>query len=608
MRRLFLILVLLLTLYRSYAQDVPLGAWRTHFSYLSAHSVELVEGRVFCATYNGLFSVNPSDDSTVEYSKATGLSDVGVSAMAYDPAIRLLLLGYRSGNLDLLYLDEKAEPTQILNWPLLRNAADLPENRRVRDIQFHEGLAYLSTSFGVIVLDPQRREVRETYRYIGPAGAEVAVNSLAFTTDSLYAVTSQGLLTTSLDPTINRQFFGNWKAVPIPFSTPRSVAVANGTLYAGFSGRGVYRREGINWNLAYPGTGSTVSLRSASGKLLAMLDNQVVVLAPPAPPTVYQHPLIVSPQDAAVEAVGTLWIADLRNGLLGNAGEAFRSYSPPTADTTIAVRADSTMLDRNGLQWTRLPTYLGGGIVVSDHSTGRQRYLSTSLGNGGLPSATVNSIVVDRDGLVWFASDRGVGYFVPDGVLAGGRIDAVLPIYGQRRLLSSERATALAVEPGNRKWIGTRSGLYLFSPDGIELIQQFTAQNSPLPTDHIRALRFADSTGYLYVDTPNGMVSYRSGATSPEPTLVTNTVALFPNPVRPGYDGVVGVKGLVENTVVKITDLSGRLVHETRSQGGTASWDLRDYTGRRARGGIYLVLLIAPDGTESVAGKLAVVE
>ena len=38
-----------------------------------------------------------------------------------------------------------------------------------------------------------------------------------------------------------------------------------------------------------------------------------------------------------------------------------------------------------------------------------------------------------------------------------------------------------------------------------------------------------------------------------------------------------------------------------------ALWDLRDYRGRYAQTGIYLIIVITTDGIESVAGKLAVV-
>ncbi|MCI5080904.1 MAG: hypothetical protein MRY78_04390, partial [Saprospiraceae bacterium] len=40
---------------------------------------------------------------------------------------------------------------------------------------------------------------------------------------------------------------------------------------------------------------------------------------------------------------------------------------------------------------------------------------------------------------------------------------------------------------------------------------------------------------------------------------------------------------------VKITDINGRLVYETRALGGQAIWDGRDYNGRKANSGVYLI-------------------
>ena len=590
---------------------ISLGGWQTHFSYRSAQHVTEVQNQFFCATYNGLFSYRPADDSTFIYSKINGLHDTGVSSMAYAPDSRLLLLSYRSGNLDLLELDEQAKVLKTTEWPLLRDAPNLPADRRSYQVVFHEKLAYLSTAFGVVVLDPARREVRETYRNIGPGGAEVAVFGIAFARDSVFALSSQGVLQASLSENVNRQFFGNWQKVPAPVSIT-SIAVLQDKLYAGVPGQGIFRKEKDAWQIVYPTTSQRSQLRVVNDRLVAALDDRVVTLNPQDQATDFRDPLLTAPQEATLDATNHLWVADNQNGLVSNFTGKFQSYSPmavvpSVGDTTINNRTDSVVVDRNGLQWIRLPGSLGGGILVKNPATQQQRYLSTSPNNGGLPSSRVNSLSLDRDGLVWFAADQGVGYFVPQGnLLAAGAVNAVFPLFGQRRLLRDAFSTAIVTEPGNRKWVGTRDGLYLFSADGTQLIRQFTAADSPLPSDTILALQFDEAIGRLYIDAPNGMVSYRSDATASAPTL--QEITIFPNPVRPGYAGIVGIKGLRDETVVKITDLAGRLVFETRSQGGTATWNLLDYTGRRAKGGIYLVLLTAPDGSESVAGKLAVVE
>ncbi|MNL61077.1 hypothetical protein D3C87_1849530 [compost metagenome] len=69
----------------------------------------------------------------------------------------------------------------------------------------------------------------------------------------------------------------------------------------------------------------------------------------------------------------------------------------------------------------------------------------------------------------------------------------------------------------------------------------------------------------------------------------------------------MGISGLTSQSTIKITDLAGRLVFETHSEGGLATWNLNDYTGRRARAGIYIVLVVSADGSERQAGKLAII-
>jgi hypothetical protein len=588
----------------SRSQNVPLGHWENHFNYLSAQHVLHVKDHVFASTYNGLFSVNIADQAIKTWSKSDGLTGTGVSSMAFNPEENLLLLAYRSGNLDLLFLNEQSDPESIEYWPILNETPGLPANKEIKQIIFRNALAYLCTSFGIVVLNPKLRQVEDTYRYIGTNGSQVSVSGMAFSADSLFAITSQGLLVTSISEMVNRQYFANWKMVATP-APILSIASRKNEVYAGLSGKGVFQRLNGAWKLIYPSDSKRYSITNSGDEIMVTLDNRIVVLDKDNVPRIINDPLFKTLSETIATSPGTLWSADQKNGLLTGPTTGFHTISPAQSDTTISPRKDSIIIDLEGLTWTRLPEYLGGGILVKN-TQNQQRVLSTSIGNGSLPSNMLNSIAIDQDGYIWFASDKGVGYIIPQDVLSASRVDAILPIYGERRLFSNEKCTAIVVEPGNRKWIGTRNGLYLFNSDGTELVQKFTSEDSPLPSNQINALDFDAATGTLYIDTPAGMVSYRSNSTQSSESL--SSVTIFPNPVRPGYGGEVGIKGLMNESVVKITELSGRLIYETTSQGGTASWNLNDYTGRRARGGIYMVFIVSGDGTEKLAGKLAVID
>jgi len=101
------------------------------------------------------------------------------------------------------------------------------------------------------------------------------------------------------------------------------------------------------------------------------------------------------------------------------------------------------------------------------------------------------------------------------------------------------------------------------------------------------------------------MASFRSDATVGEATF--GKIKIFPNPVTNQFNGEVGISGLVTDAIVKITDVSGKLVWQSKANGGSAAWNVRDYNGRRAATGMYLVFCISQDGTESMVGKIAVV-
>jgi hypothetical protein len=79
---------------------------------------------------------------------------------------------------------------------------------------------------------------------------------------------------------------------------------------------------------------------------------------------------------------------------------------------------------------------------------------------------------------------------------------------------------------------------------------------------------------------------------------------VFPNPVRPEYDGKIAVRGLVNNADVKITDIAGNMIYKTRAFGGQAVWNGRNFEGRRAQSGVYLVFVSNNDGSETLATKI----
>ena len=102
----------------------------------------------------------------------------------------------------------------------------------------------------------------------------------------------------------------------------------------------------------------------------------------------------------------------------------------------------------------------------------------------------------------------------------------------------------------------------------------------------------------------NGICSFRSTAT--EGGSTNSNVLVFPNPVPPGYNGTIAIKGLVDNALVKIAEMNGRLVYQTRALGGQAIWDGRNYRGEKIASGIYLVIVRDDTGNEKIVTKVVI--
>ena len=123
-------------------------------------------------------------------------------------------------------------------------------------------------------------------------------------------------------------------------------------------------------------------------------------------------------------------------------------------------------------------------------------------------------------------------------------------------------------------------------------------------------MAYDEDSGELFIATASGLCSYHTDATKGYSKLKSSQLKIFPNPVRPDFNGVVTVNGLVDNALVKFTDTSGNLVYQTRANGGTATWNLRLANGKRAAAGVYFIMAsLTPSGgeTQMATGKLLLI-
>ena len=137
---------------------------------------------------------------------------------------------------------------------------------------------------------------------------------------------------------------------------------------------------------------------------------------------------------------------------------------------------------------------------------------------------------------------------------------------------------------------------------GTKELLHFTTENSPLPSNKVISIAIEPKTGEVFFATSSGLVSYRGDAIDANEQY--ENVYVFPNPIRPDYLGSITITGLIYDSNVKITDITGNIVFETTSNGGQASWDGNDFSGNRVHTGVYLVFCTNDDGTETFVTKL----
>jgi hypothetical protein len=717
----YLILPLVIVSFSSVlAQDIPIGTWRTHFSYENGKLVAATGSKVFCAVQNGLFYVDLEDNSINKFSKIDGLSDATISAMKYNSTRNLLTVGYETGNIDIIL------PESIINIDLIVSE-NISASKEIRDITYFEDNAFLSTDFGIVVIDLNQNSILEVYREIGEAGATLSIYQTDVYRDSLFAITNAGLIKAPLLQNQNLLDFSNWSIISETenldlkklVSTESQLYLANDTSFFELNDESlseVFYTESEIRNIVMQQNSTYILTQNT---LFEWTNNEATPIEYTESPT---------PNDL-VKIGSDLWIADENNSLVKFEGST-TSFKPngPTSDITeklvflndtiyhlgeyrnavfsrnnnsqvsyfsngVWKNGQSPIADLSGVSNNFYTSY-GNGVLnrisgelidetnsnnpfelsgdnifitsVLENSTGTWfgnydannslilfengswssfnisfRYpekllstannkivISSSLSNPTgltifdptdqsrqslntstteLPSNVINDFEIDLDDELWIATNSGVA-FLPSASssLFSGFNGVIIPIFENSFLFDGEPINCIEVDPGNRKWMGTSQGAWLFEEAGQSLTQHFTTANSPLPSNNVEDIAINPKTGEVFIVTDKGMVSYRADASNS--IAIHQEVKIFPNPVNPGYNSFVGVSGLATDVRVKITDISGKLIREIEANGGAIQWDLKDYNGVIAESGVYLFFSSTNDGSETFVGKLLIVQ
>jgi hypothetical protein len=318
-------------------------------------------------------------------------------------------------------------------------------------------------------------------------------------------------------------------------------------------------------------------------------------------------------EQSAIDRNGNLWMT---NGLVKNAikvmtpSGSWQSYNVEgIVSNFMDTRYGRMVIDKNSTKW--ICTTKDGLVAFNESGSPQFKKITFGDAAGGLPTFDVRAVAIDNRNQVWIGTTFGlrvlssVDRFNTPGQMTANMI--VISVNGVgAELLAEQFITDIAVDGSNNKWIATAdSGVFQLSPDGQETLHQFTISNSPLPSNSINDIEIDGATGEVFIATAKGMVSFKGTSTEGKDDL--SNVYVYPNPVRPEFAGTVKISGLTDKAHVKIADITGSLVYETVTEGGTIEWDTTAFGKYKVASGVYMIFVSTENGDETTVKKVMIV-
>ncbi len=182
MQQFIFILLFLFCTINIFSQDVGIQQWKDYVPYNNANNVVNAGELVYCASDLALFSYNKSSGEITKYSKINGLSDIGIKKIDYSDLLKTLIIAYSNSNIDLI------KDNRIVNLSDIKRKI-IQGNKSINNIYIKDNLAYISCGFGIIVLDINKEEIKDTY-YVD---YNLSVNDIVEFNNYFYVATDKGI-------------------------------------------------------------------------------------------------------------------------------------------------------------------------------------------------------------------------------------------------------------------------------------------------------------------------------------------------------------------------------------------------------------------------------
>ena len=637
--------LLLFTLGCFVLSQAQIGTWQAYMSYYEPQQIVKGENNLYVLASNSLYQYNLNDQSITTYDKITGLSDTYITHIAWNQQTHNLIIIYQNSNIDLL--DANGNVTNIA--ALYKKS--MTEDKTIDSLTIDGVYAYLYARFAIIKVNMQRAEISDTYRpnhpqyptslpvlqnndydkylsvvkSLNPGGPKYNYfYNMKFDHHRLYTVGGyflSGKVDLLRPGTVQVLNSNDWQIYEDKLNKKTGFSYLNNNCVAVdptdenhvfVGGRcGLYEfKDGQLLNY-YTQDNSPLHNAYSNGKTLGNDYNMVDALE--------------------FDSKGNLWVINSHakdvNLLLLKSDGQWENHYQSKLNNSSNIGYNSMrhiMIDSRGYMWFAnvhwqdpvvfcYDIWLDELIPYYSYSVNGENYFTNQDGVN-YNVQYINAICEDRDHNILLGTSKGLFMIASDEV--GQSSVTFQQIKVPRNdgsnfadyLMNGVDISAMVIDGGNRKWIGTNgNGVYLISADNMEQIHHFTTENSPLLSNTIESIAIDGTTGKVFFGTDEGLCSYMSDATEPVEEMQKDDVYAYPNPVEPGYTGLITIVGLSFDADVKILSPSGKLVSQGRSNGGTYTWDGCDLHGKRVASGVYMVSVATNEGKSGVVSKIAII-
>ena len=598
------------------AQSIKVGEWRDHLSYFETFDVCKQGDLIYVSTDKALFVYNKNDKSIERINTLNVLSDANVSAIASNENI--VIVGYENGNLDLLENDKTQNLADI-------KRASIIANKKINNINIEGMTAYLSTGFGIVVLDLAKTEIKDTY-YIGAGGTYMNILGTSISNNKLFAATENGLYKADLNQA-NLADFQAWEKIEFRQSSKFNLleTFAN-KLFVNIQGStfntdSLYTFDGVNWEL-FSHPYSNVSLKIAKNKLVVTSKYGVNTYNENLEAEQYRSSTVFNFEKkefrAGIYVDGEYWIADRYNGLLHHSSNVTEQILPtgPFNSEVAQIknfndeiwvvhgsknenwdptwsRSEISMLKKDN--WSHTNTLLENDIrdPVAIAKNGTQTYVASW--QKGLAELVYNDLSILYDETNSSLQSRanhgdwtniGAVEFDSDGNLWCTNAQTLEPLSVQytngewesfslgNTVTTDQNLAKLLIDENDQKWIQLKNnGLIVFDEkrSGTKAKKISNGENNGnLSSDRVFAMA-EDLDGEIWIGTDNGVSVFYDPSTIFEGEQASTIIV-----TQDGY-----------NTYL----LNGLLINDIEIDGANRKWFATNNSG---------VILTSENGTEEI--------